>query len=88
VLDEATSSVDVETEAVIQAAIDRLVLGRTTIAIAHRLSTLRRANRLVVLDAGSIVETGTHDELLAADGVYARLYRAQLRAAEEAAATV
>ncbi len=87
VLDEATSSVDVETEALIQAAIDRLVLGRTTIAIAHRLSTLRRANRLVVLDAGSIVETGTHDELLAADGVYARLYRAQLRAAEEAAAT-
>jgi ATP-binding cassette subfamily B protein len=86
VLDEATSSVDVETEALIQAAIDRLVLGRTTIAIAHRLSTLRRANRLVVLDAGLIVETGTHDELLAADGAYARLYRAQLRAAEEAGA--
>jgi len=86
VLDEATSSVDVETEALIQAAIDRLVLGRTTIAIAHRLSTLRRANRIVVLDAGLIVETGTHDELLAADGAYARLYRAQLRAAEEAGA--
>jgi ATP-binding cassette subfamily B protein len=84
VLDEATSSVDAETEAIIQAAIDRLVAGRTTIAIAHRLSTLRRANRLVVLDAGRIVEIGTHDELLAAEGAYARLYHAQTKAAEEA----
>jgi ATP-binding cassette subfamily B protein len=84
ILDEATSSVDAETEAIIQAAIDRLVTGRTTIAIAHRLSTLRRANRLVVLDAGRIVEVGTHDDLLAAEGMYARLYHAQMKAAEEA----
>jgi ATP-binding cassette subfamily B protein len=86
VLDEATSAVDAETEAIIQAAIDRLVAGRTTIAIAHRLSTLRRANRLVVLDHGRIVEMGTHDDLLAAEGAYARLYHAQQKAAEEAAA--
>ncbi len=78
ILDEATSSVDAETEAVIQRAIDRLVTGRTTIAIAHRLATLRRADRLVVLDQGRICEIGRHDELLAAGGIYARLYQTQM----------
>jgi ATP-binding cassette subfamily B protein len=82
ILDEATSSVDARTEAVIQSAIDRLVTGRTTIAIAHRLSTLRRADRIVVLDGGSIVEVGTHERLLADGGAYAHLHRAQSQAGE------
>jgi len=65
ILDEATSQVDVETEKQIQEAIDRLVRGRTTFAIAHRLSTLKNADRLIVLKEGEIVESGTHDELMA-----------------------
>jgi ATP-binding cassette subfamily B protein len=79
ILDEATSSVDTTTEKEIQKALDNLVRGRTTIAIAHRLSTLRDANRLVVLDRGSIVEVGSHDELMACEGHYYRLYQAQAR---------
>jgi ATP-binding cassette, subfamily B, bacterial len=79
ILDEATSSVDSETEKEIQKALENLVQGRTTIAIAHRLSTLHRADRLVVLDRGRVVEEGTHDVLMAAQGAYFNLYEAQAR---------
>lgn len=77
ILDEATASLDTETERQIQEALARLVKGRTTFAIAHRLSTLRNANRLVVFERGEIVEAGTHEELLSTEGVYYGLVKAQ-----------
>ncbi|WP_090906086.1 ABC transporter ATP-binding protein [Nitrosospira sp. Nsp13] len=79
ILDEATSSVDTTTEKEIQRALENLVRGRTTIAIAHRLSTLRDANRLIVLDRGSVIETGNHAQLMAQEGHYYGLYQAQAR---------
>ena len=83
ILDEATSAVDTETEYEIQSALNNLIRGRTTIAIAHRLSTLRRADRLVVMDRGRIVEIGQHDDLMAREGHYWRLYMAQSKQMEE-----
>jgi ATP-binding cassette subfamily B protein len=77
ILDEATSSVDTETEALIQEALARLLQGRTSIVIAHRLSTIKRATRILVLHQGRIVESGTHENLLARGGIYSRLYLLQ-----------
>ena len=81
-LDEATSSLDNESERLVQEALDRLKVGRTTVIVAHRLSTIRAATRIAVLDDGWLVELGSHDELLAAGGLYAKLYRLQFEAGE------
>ena len=83
ILDEATSSVDTRTEVQIQAALRELMKGRTSFVIAHRLSTIRSADRIVVIEEGRIVEQGSHDELLAKNGAYHRLYMSQFRGNEE-----
>ncbi len=80
ILDEATSALDTESERIIQAALEKLMQNRTTLVIAHRLSTVEKADRIVVLDGGVVVESGTHGELLAREGVYAQLYRMQFEA--------
>jgi ATP-binding cassette, subfamily B, multidrug efflux pump len=82
ILDEATSSVDTRTEQHIQEAILRLMAGRTSFGVAHRLSTIRGADQILVINHGEIVERGTHRDLLARQGFYARLYASQFRAGE------
>jgi ABC-type multidrug transport system fused ATPase/permease subunit len=76
-LDEATSALDAQSEAVVQAALEKLSHGRTTLVIAHRLATIRNADQIVVMDQGRVVDTGTHEDLLARGGLYADLYRLQ-----------
>ena len=84
ILDEATSSVDTYSEQLIQLATDKITQGRTSIVIAHRLATIKKADKIIVMDAGNIVETGTHKQLLKKGGYYSNLYEAQFLAEEVA----
>lgn len=83
ILDEATSSIDTESEALIQKAIDKITLDRTSIVIAHRLATIKKADKILVMEKGKVVESGNHQELLAMDGYYTRLYQMQFKSEDE-----
>jgi len=82
ILDEATAHLDSESEAAVQRALDSALVGRTSVVIAHRLSTIRNADQILVIADGSVAERGTHDELLASQGLYADLYRTQFTMTE------
>ena len=86
-LDEATAHLDSDSEAAVQRALARALQGRTSLVIAHRLSTIREADQILVVDSGRIVERGSHEQLLAAGGLYAELYRTQFAVDAQSAAT-
>jgi ATP-binding cassette subfamily B protein len=88
ILDEATANIDTQTELLIQRALQRVLEGRTSIVIAHRLSTVRNANKIIVLSQGRLVEMGTHEELLGVGGVYERLYAVNYGLVSEPLATI
>ena len=88
ILDEATSSLDNTTEILIQQSLDELCKGRTTIVVAHRLSTIKNADEIAVISGGEIVEQGSHEQLMRQNGIYANLYKLQFRSSENTAAII